>query len=167
MTSGHVIYAEKDGFHVLRYVGRANYMLAPGIKRFIDELVTHGGISGLIFDLTQAEHLDSTNLGLMARAAERIRNSGGPRSLIVSTSEDINCVLRSMGFDQIFNIVTEGPREAALSGHELRTETPSQEQVRQTMVEAHRTLMGLSDAGRLQFRDVVACLESETPRMTS
>jgi anti-anti-sigma factor len=156
MTSGHVIYAEKDGFHVLRYVGRANYMLAPGIKRFIDELVTHGGISGLIFDLTQAEHLDSTNLGLMARAAERIRNSGGPRSLIVSTSEDINCVLRSMGFDQIFNIV-----------HELRTETPSQEQVRQTMVEAHRTLMGLSDAGRLQFRDVVACLESETPRMTS
>jgi anti-anti-sigma factor len=161
MPSGHIIHAEMDGFHVLRYFGRVSYTSAPGIKRFVDHIISQGKVSGLIFDLTEAEHLDSTNFGLMARVAERLRSSGGPRSVIVSTKEDIDCVLRSMGFDQIFDIVRDVPKESAISEEEVHTETPSPEQLRQTMVEAHRTLMRLSDAGRVQFRDVVACLEAE------
>jgi anti-anti-sigma factor len=149
MASGHVIHAEKNGVHVLRYFGRADYTAAPGIQRFMDDLVVHGRVSGLVFDLTQAENLDSTNLGLLARLAEQVRGAGGPRSVIISQNEDINCVLRSMCFDQIFDIVTEDSNAAARGGHEIRAGRPTQEDLRQTMLEAHRALIRVSRRRRV------------------
>ena len=161
MPNGHVTHAEQEGFHVLRYFGRVDYMLAPSISRFAERLLGEGKIGGLIFDLTEAENLDSTNLGLLARLAERVRTSGGGRSVIVSTSDNINCVLRSMSFDQIFDIVTESTRPPGDTGGEIEPEPQSQEELLHTMLDAHRTLVSLSEADRLQFQDVVACLEAE------
>src|SRR5688572_311477 len=123
MPSGHVTHAERDGVHVLRYFGRVDYMSAPAIKRFTDTLVGRD-ICGLVFDLSEAENLDSTNLGLLARVADRARHRCGARSVIVSTREDINCVLSSMGFDQMFTIVTDTSRAAeAPRGDELENPT--------------------------------------------
>jgi anti-anti-sigma factor len=161
MPSGHVTHAHKQGFHVLRYFGRVDYMLATSINRFADQLLEKGGIGGLIFDLTEAENLDSTNLGLLARLAERVRTAGGGKSVIVSTSDNINCVLRSMCFDQIFDIVTDPAEFSAEGTDEIEAAPQSQEELLNTMLDAHRTLVTLSEADRLQFQDVVACLESE------
>ena len=161
MPNGHVTHAEKEGFHVLRYFGRVDYMLATSINRFADRLIEKGHVDGLIFDLTEAENLDSTNLGLLARIAERVQKAGGGRSVIVSTSDNINCVLRSMSFDQIFEIVTD-PSDFSTDGEdEIETEAQSQEELLNTMLDAHRKLVSLSEVDRLQFQDVVACLESE------
>jgi anti-anti-sigma factor len=161
MPNGHVTHAEKEGFHVLRYFGRVDYMLATSINRFADRIIQKGRVGGLIFDLTEAENLDSTNLGLLARIAERVRTAGGGRSVIVSTSDNINCVLRSMSFDQIFEIVTDPTDFSAVDEDEIDAVPQSQEELLNTMLDAHRTLVSLSDADRLQFQDVVACLESE------
>jgi anti-anti-sigma factor len=158
--------------HVLRYIGRVNYVLAPAIRRFADELISHGEVRGWVFDLTEAELLDSTNLGLLARLAARASDTtdeGPARSVIVSTSDDINSVLRSMRFDQIFDIVT-APVAAGTGPIELPAEQaeesiggaePSRRELGQTMLDAHRALMALSEAGRVQFEDVVAALEAE------
>jgi anti-anti-sigma factor len=161
MPSGHVTHAQKEGFHVLRYFGRVDYMLATSINRFADRMIEKGGVGGLIFDLTEAENLDSTNLGLLARIAERVQNAGGGRSVIVSTSDNINCVLRSMCFDQIFEIVTDPTDFSAVSDDEIEAEAQTQEELLNTMLDAHRKLVSLSETDRLQFQDVVACLESE------
>jgi anti-anti-sigma factor len=161
MPNGHVTHAEREGFHVLRYFGRVDYMLATSINRFADRMIENGHVGGLVFDLTEAENLDSTNLGLLARIAERVKTAGGGRSVIVSTSDNINCVLRSMCFDQIFDIVTD-PTNFSIDGEgEIAPEPQSQEDLLHTMLDAHRTLVSLSEADRLQFQDVVACLESE------
>ena len=161
MPNGHVTHAQKEGFHVLRYFGRVDYMLATSINRFADRIIEKGGVGGLIFDLTEAENLDSTNLGLLARIAERVKNAGGGRSVIVSTSDNINCVLRSMSLDQIFEIVTDPTDFSAVDDDEIEAEPQSQEELLNTMLDAHRTLVALSESDRLQFQDVVACLESE------
>jgi anti-anti-sigma factor len=162
MPNGHVTHAQKEGFHVLRYFGRVDYMLATSINRFADRMLERGGVGGLIFDLTEAENLDSTNLGLLARIAERVRTAGGARSVIVSTSDNINCVLRSMSFDQIFDIVTDPTDFSTVAVvDEIDAEPQSQEELLHTMLDAHRTLVSLSESDRLQFQDVVACLESE------
>ena len=161
MPNGHVTHAQKEGFHVLRYFGRVDYMLATSINRFADRIIEKGGVGGLIFDLTEAENLDSTNLGLLARIAERVKNAGGGRSVIISTSDNINCVLRSMSFDQIFEIVTDPTDFSAVDDGEIEAEPQSQEELLNTMLDAHRTLVSLSESDRLQFQDVVACLESE------
>ena len=160
MPNGHVTHAERDGVHVLRYFGRVDYMSAPAIKRFTDNLVGQE-ICGLVFDLSEAENLDSTNLGLLARVADRVLHRCGARSVIVSNREDINCVLSSMGFDQMFTIVTGTAREAEVPrGDELERTATQEEELRRIMIEAHRMLMGMSETGRAQFEEVVRCLET-------
>jgi anti-anti-sigma factor len=160
MPDGRVTHAEKDGVHVLRYFGRVDYMSAPAIKHFTDRLISQPGVSGLVFDLCEAENLDSTNLGLLARVADSFARRGGARSVIVSTRDDINTVLTSMGFDRLFVIVRHDAHEdAAPNGAELGDGLPAEAELRQIMIDAHRMLVGMSENGRLQFEEVVKCLE--------
>lgn len=167
MARGHVTHAEHHGVHVLRYFGRVDYMAACGIQKFLDSLVEQEQLSGLVFDLTDAEALDSTNLGLLARVRERVHSRKLAESMIVSRNEDINDVLFSMGFDRIFQIVTEpnqAPVSAANDGEStaaIEGAAGSEEELRRTMLEAHRALLELSDRGRAEFQDVVNCLEKQ------
>jgi len=160
MTLGHVTHAARDGVHVLRYFGSVNYTLAPGLQRFLDAIIHDGAISGLVFDLTAAESLDSTNLGLMARANEEVRGAGVAQSVIISNNEDIDDVLRSMGFEQSFDVVHSGTAPEA-EATPVPSEPPAAEELQRTMLDAHRALVRLSEAGRLEFEPVVACLERD------
>lgn len=165
--NGQVTHAEHNGVHVLRYFGRVDYMSAPAIQRFLDELIERTQIAGLVFDLTEADALDSTNLGLLARVNERVRHVASSESMIVARSGDVRDVLLSMGFDQTFDIVTDADAPASVPalavGDAIQTPVPSHADLHDTMLEAHRALVRLSEAGRVQFEPVVACLESDVP----
>jgi anti-anti-sigma factor len=162
MANAHVTHAERDGVHVLRYSGKVDYMSAPAIRRFLDEIIDRGNVLGLIFDLSDAEALDSTNLGLLARIRERAERCQCGGSMIVCKNEDINCVLRSMGFEQIFEIVSDARVASAPLALGIEAPCESTDELRDTMLEAHRALMRLSENGRTQFADVVACLERDS-----
>jgi anti-anti-sigma factor len=161
MILGHVTHAAREGVHVLRYFGTVNYTLAPGLQRFLTHLIHGGSVSGLVFDLTAAVSLDSTNLGLMARANEEVHDLGAANSVIISNNEDIDVVLRSMGFDQTFDLF---PASNALAepAEPVAATSPSATELHHTMLDAHRALCRLSEAGRLEFEPVVACLERDS-----
>ena len=165
MPLGHVTHAAQQGVHVLRYFGTVNYTLAPGLQQFLQHLLVDDQVSGLVFDLSAAESLDSTNLGLMARANEQVRESGAPNSVIISGNEDIDVVLRSMGFDQTFDLLPAAPPPAdpqvESRADPVVTASPSAAELQRTMIDAHRALVRLSEAGRLEFEPVVACLERD------
>ncbi len=162
MTLGHITHAAREGVHVLRYFGTVNYTLAPGLQRFLQHLIHDEPVSGLVFDLTAAESLDSTNLGLMARVNEQVHDIGAANSVIISSNEDIDGVLRSMGFDQTFEVVAAGAPLPQAVAEPVASEPPSAGDLQRTMLDAHRALVRLSEAGRLEFEAVVACLERET-----
>ena len=161
MTSGHVTHAAREGVHVLRYFGTVNYTLAPGLQRFLQHVIHEGPLSGLVFDLTAAESLDSTNLGLMARVNEEVHDLGAANSVIISSNEDIDVVLRSMGFDQSFDLFASAKVPEAIA-EPVAAEPPSATELHHTMLDAHRALCRLSEAGRVEFEQVVACLERDT-----
>lgn len=161
MTSGHVTHAARAGVHVLRYFGTVNYTLAPGLQRFLDHLIHEAPLSGLVFDLTAAESLDSTNLGLMARVNEEVHDLGAANSVIISNNEDIDVVLRSMGFDQTFDLHPASSVPDAVA-EPVEAEPASATELHHTMLDAHRALCRLSEAGRLEFEPVVACLERDS-----
>jgi hypothetical protein len=117
-------------------------------------------VSGLVFDLTAAESLDSTNLGLMARVNEEVHDLGAANSVIISNNEEIDVVLRSMGFDQSFDLIPAAPVPDA-PPEPVAAEPPSATELHHTMLDAHRALCRLSEAGRLEFEPVVACLERD------
>jgi hypothetical protein len=66
-----------------------------------------------------------------------------------------------MGFDQMFTIVKDVSGDAqAPSGEELEATPTAEAELRNVMIEAHRMLMGMSETGRVQFEEVVKCLEN-------
>jgi anti-anti-sigma factor len=162
MPDARVSYAKVGQWHVLRYFGRIDYSLAPALERFTDRLVSGDDETTLLFDLRASSMLDSTVLGLIARLRQRIRDDlDSP--VIVSTNEDITAVLVSMGFDELFTIATDHPVLANLGTSEqlISGGPPSQGELLQTMLAAHRTLVALNEKDRVQFEGVVACLEAE------
>lgn len=162
MTTGHVTHAEKEGVHVLRYFGSVNFLLAPGIQNFVDHLLEDEKVSGLVFDLSCASSLDSTNLGLMARVNERLVSKGAANSVIISGNEDIDVVLRSMGFDRTFELLSSDGRSCEADIETIETPAPSSVELKRTMLDAHQALVRMSDAGRKEFEAVVACLECDS-----
>lgn len=161
MTMGHVTHAQKEGVHVLRYFGTVNFLLAPGIQTFVDHLIDDGHVSGLVFDLSAASSLDSTNLGLMARVNERLVSRGAANSVIISGNEDIDVVLRSMGFDRTFEMLSSEAGNSEPDPETIETPSPSSAELKRTMLDAHQALMRMSEAGRKEFEAVVACLERD------
>lgn len=161
MSDGRITHSRKDDVHVLHYFGRVDYTLAPTLQRYLDRLFQESRVGGFVFDLREATLLDSTNLGLLARVAERVRAGCGRRCVLVATTDDITDVLRSMGFEQIFDIVSDDPAVATEPDEEISVERPSQDELMRTMLEAHRTLVTLNDKDREKFQDVVMWLESE------
>ncbi|MEO8900220.1 MAG: STAS domain-containing protein [Polyangiaceae bacterium] len=163
MTVGHVTHAAQQGVHVFRYFGAVNFTLAPGLQRFLQHLIHDGGVSALVFDLTAAESLDSTNLGLMARVNEQVRDAGAATSVIISSNEDIDAVLRSMGFDQTFDVFPSSNVLPEAGAVPVASDAPpTAAELQRIMLDAHRALMRMSEAGRLEFEQVVACLERDT-----
>ena len=162
MSAGHVTHAAQEGIHVFRYFGAVNFTLAPSLQRFLQHVIRDGDVSGLVFDLTGAESLDSTNLGLMARVNEQVHELGAPNSVIISSNEDIDMVLRSMGFEQTFDFAPSGSEVPDAIAEPVAAEAPCAADLQRTMLDAHRALVRLSDAGRLEFESVVACLERDT-----
>ena len=159
MIPGHVTHAAREGVHVLRYFGAVNYTLAPGLQRFLQHLIHAGSVSGLVFDLTQAESLDSTNLGLMGRVNEEVHGLGAANSVIIFRNDDIDAVLRSMGFDQTFDLFPAGQAMPNVNDEAVAVGVTCAAELQHTMLEAYRALVRMSEVGRLEFEAVVACLK--------
>lgn len=160
VDKGRVLHASRGGIHVLRFIGDIRYPLSPSLERFLDQLFAEAQPAGFVIDLTETSSIDSTNLGLIARIANRMRTNGGGRVTLVSDREEINEVLTSMGFDRVFDIVQPGepfPKET----ERVPLREADRETMLRTVLEAHRTLMALNERNRELFRDVVTLLEQQ------
>jgi anti-anti-sigma factor len=159
MREGHVFYADHEHVHVLRYVGDIRFTLAPSISTFVDSLFEHLNGGDLVLDLSDADAIDSTNLGEIARMGELLWDHSHKRAAIISTRPEINQVLYSMAFDEIFDICTEA-REAR-DGTPIPKVSASQELSLRMILEAHRRLMEMSESNRRQFCEVVELMERD------
>lgn len=161
MADGKVLHASHDGVHVLRYIGDIRYTLTPSINRFLEEVFAGSGPAGFVIDLTQADSIDSTNLGQLVRIAMRMQVLDAPRISLVSNRADINSILTSMALDEVFDIVDDTGLDAA-AAQELPQADADKETLARTLIDAHRALMELSEHNAEMFRDVVASLEKNS-----
>ena len=83
MINGKVLHASHDGIHVLRFVGDIRYTLSPSIDRYVKQLFSGPPPAGFVIDLTETDSIDSTNLGLLARIANLMKNQNGSRVTIL------------------------------------------------------------------------------------
>jgi len=112
----------------------------------------------VIIDLTETQCIDSTSLGQLAKISILYKEKYGQLPTIISTQDDINRILLSMGFDQVFYIVHE------LVSHveyldELPLKSVDEAEMKQRVLEAHKLLMEMNDSNRDAFQDLVKSLE--------
>ena len=160
MPDSQVFYAELDGFHGLRLVGRISCVIGPALEDFFGQICTERKAQGFVVDLQETESIDSTSLGLLVQLAKWMQRNGSPKVSLVSTRKDINDLLFAIGFDEIFDVVNENAHRMLDEEALELPERPGEEMAR-TVLEAHRSLVALSDENRVRFEEVVSLLEQE------
>lgn len=154
-------YAEHNGTYVLKLRGDVRVPICTSLETFIeDHLLKDKRLRAVMIDLTETDSIDSTALGLLAKIAVALRELNLGKPIILCLSSDINRILASMGFDEVFRILQT---TAALRDRldELPDEVLSEAEVTQCVIDAHRTLMSLSESNQQTFRSLVDALESE------
>lgn len=158
--AGMVYYGKREDTYVLKFVDDIRCTLGVCLDRFLDQLFERNDFRSILVDLTETTAIDSTNLGVLARIAKQMRARGGPLVTLVSTDEDINATLESVGFDQVFDI-RHDPDAAVAVDQPLPLTEPTEAGLAKTVLEAHHILSDLNEPNREKFRDVLEALERD------
>lgn len=159
MHQGRILVAEREGAFVLKLVGDVRLTFCTALDDFLERMFDAPNFASVIVDVTEAENIDSTTLGQLAKVAVSAERRFSLRPVIVSTNPDISRILDTMGFGRVFDIHHQLPRTEEQLG-ELPMVDGTEAAVRDTVLDAHRVLMGLSADNRAQFRELVCALES-------
>lgn len=159
MAEGTVYFAQQDGTSVFRFQGAISYTLGNALDRFLDDLFARGEFTKILVDLTDTESIDSTGLGLLAKIANFVRRRDGSKPLLFSTQPDINELLRNICLDEAFVLCEQRPDLEP--GQALPAGNPSETEMAQTVLDAHRLLCEMNDSNRAMFQNVVDAMERD------
>lgn len=162
MNPGQIHYAVADNRAFLKLEGTIRYPLSQRLNLAVGRVFARAKVQDVVVvDLQEAEFIDSTCLGLLARVATRCLELGCERPVVVSVQPEVNRVLRSMGFDRVFVLVENpaapmaGLTDAAELAGICRRPDPK------IVLDAHRALCEINEHNRQLFQNVIEQLESE------
>lgn len=158
MQSGKVLVAKSEGIYILKFLGDVRLNLSTALDQYIEQMFKVGDYRSAIIDLRETEGIDSTMLGLLAKVSIMAQHRSMTKPTLVSNSDDINRVLQSMGFEQVFYIVDHLVANKD-ELNELSTISADEEDVKKRVLEAHKTLMSLNEENRVSFQVLVDSLE--------
>lgn len=161
MSAGHIYVTEHEGVFVIRMVGDVRLTLCISFDQFIEGMLAQEGTESVLFDLREAQGIDSTTLGLMAKIAIGAKQQQLPRPVVIASNDGIVRLLESMGFEDIFEIALDVdiPEEGvALPLQELPA---NEDQIKHTVLEAHKILMDLNKPNQAKFHELVETLQSK------
>jgi anti-anti-sigma factor len=158
MEEGRILAASQDGAYVVRLTGDVRLTLCTTIDDYLQRMLNSPDFASVWVDLCDAEGIDSTTLGLLAKLALEVRARYGFMPAIYSSNPGITRLIKSMGFQRLFDV-----HEDACANPECVDCIPlvegSEAAVRDKVIEAHRVLMGLSEENRARFKDLMVVLE--------
>lgn len=163
-SPGTIRVAQHDGVFVIKMQGDVRLTLCLSFDQFIENMLSGPDFCTVVFDLTDAQAIDSTTLGLMAKISIRGRALGFADPLVITSNPSITRLLVSMGFEDIFTLVTDAVfAHPSMDSDDcvLQADCMSEDEVQCRVIEAHRILMDLNEKNRNTFRELVETLESK------
>jgi anti-anti-sigma factor len=161
MNAGKILAADYQHMAMLKFVGEVRVVMSSTLDNYCNSLYRRGILDAMVVDMSETRSIDSTALGMLAKMAIQLRNRFNVMPTIISPNPDISKILRSMSFDMICNIVTSVSRQPT-DYSELKLQTESEATVRDKVIDAHLTLMALSEDNRLEFQDLVQALKQQS-----
>lgn len=160
MSNGVILAADYKHMAMLKLVGDVRVVMSSTLDAYCQGLYRRAVLDAMVVDLSETTGVDSTALGLLAKMAIQLRNRFNVVPTVYSPKKDISSILHSMSFDLIFNI-EERPLKENPAYHELKLQQETESSVRDKVIDAHLTLMTLSEENRLEFQDLVHSLKGQ------
>jgi anti-anti-sigma factor len=131
------------------------------MNSFITKIFSDNIIENYIIDLTGAEYLDSTNLGMLARIQSLSRKKSGKIPVLVSSEATVNSILQIHGFDNLFTITAT----ANLPGQATTEVLPEKQDglgVESVLLAAHQELAATSEKNAAVYNNVIKLMKKDT-----
>ena len=159
MSAGKYLYGVYDTTCYLKMVGDMKYTECAALDDFLDEMLEEKTCNEVIIDLSDADWLDSTNLGLLAKISRYSLKNHNKKPLLFSIKSDLNQLLDNMGFNNFFQIIDK-LEEKNYELHEMEAIHKSRQSMKKIMLDAHESLIELSDENKEKFKNVIEILRS-------
>lgn len=160
MQDGAAFYVKQGGTYVIKLVGDIRYTMGCALGDFLDGLFARADYDDIVVDMVETHSIDSTSLGLLAKIANFSRNRFAHKTTLLSTNPDVNQVLDTMGFYDIFNIRDTG-ETISETLQRLATQDPCKDDLTRIVFEAHRALSELNPRNQEAFKGVVESLRTK------
>lgn len=131
-----------------------------GFGKFISEVLKDESVTEILLDLTTCTYLDSTNLGLIAAISIGITARGFEKPILLISTNEMKEALCNVGFEKIFFLVEKSSVEH-LDFKYVKSYNATEDEKKEEIISAHRTLLEMNDKNREAFADVVKYLENE------
>ncbi len=158
MNPGQILVADHQGVYVIKLLGDVRLNFCISFDQFIDAMLADTLLTSILFDLADAEAVDSTTLGLMAKISLLSQEKRNIKPLILATHSSIRRVLHSMGFADIFLIVDQLDLSLTPS-KSLCCDSQNTPVIKERVIEAHKILMSLNEQNAETFKNLVNMLE--------
>jgi anti-sigma B factor antagonist len=150
----------------VRVTGRGSFKLSATLKQFIAQVASRPPISTIVLDLKDCIGMDSTFMGVLAGLSGRLKQNNQMLELI-NLSEKNAKLLATLGVDQVIAHFSNS------HGHELPDQKPeslpfadaTKKDLAETALQAHETLVEISEENRPRFKSVIEYLKADVDRL--
>ncbi|BDU50184.1 STAS domain-containing protein [Haliovirga abyssi] len=154
------LYGEIDGKGFIKFVGNATMKNSKTLEDLFEKLFKSDK-KEIVLDFEECNYMDSTMLGLIAKTAIKFKKSWGLAIYALNTPNIILTSLKSTGVNKLMEFI-EDENLKVVEVKKLETKDyDNKEEKTKHILEAHKTLMGLSDENKEVFKNVVNLLEGE------
>lgn len=160
MNPGKIEVAANSGIYVIRLSGDVRLNMCSALEQYLDQMFVDPEFKTVLIDLSEAEGVDSTTLGQLAKISIVSQQKYNLIPTIITPRIDITRILLSMGFDKVFDLLS-GQKEEWDGFKELACPQEDEEQIRKKVIAAHEILMSLNEDNKNTFQELVDCLQDK------
>jgi len=158
---GQILTARLDEVEYINFIGVVRYSDCSGLEAYIDQLfLSQKGVNEIAINLENAEMLDSTALGLLARISIEFKKATDKQPVIFVKKGELAHILRRVCFDQVFHIMTSQQKMSDLAINdelnfiELATMDVNEHEVLDSVLLAHKNLADISAENEHYYTDI-------------
>lgn len=159
MSAGKILVSDQEGSYLLKFSGDVRVTLCGSLNRHMQTIFGSEDVVRVVIDMLEAEAVDSTTLGLIAKLGIHCQTEYGIKVQLFCQSSNILRTLDCMGFEEIIDIFQDVP-ETSTELHAIEAVDTEIDEMRQQVLEAHKLLVKLRPDNQEQFIDLIRALEA-------
>ncbi len=159
MSAGKILVSDEEGNYLIKFIGDVRVTLCGSLNRYMETIFGSRDVKNVVVDMLEAEGLDSTTLGLMAKLGLHCRKQYGIDVQVFCQNPSILRTLDCMGFDELFDIFQDVP-EISAKLQSITSVNSEVDEIRKQVLEAHKLLVQLNPKNSSEFIDLIRALET-------